>query len=196
VAASREAVLAAIREAGLPPTALPPPWRPDTPETEGLFEQFAAALEEAGGTARRVRAASLSGELEEHARALAASTLYSTHPALPSRHGDRAPRAPHDLAHLDLAILAGGPAVAESGAVWVVPESGLDRAAGFLAEHVALVVDAGALVGDLHEAYARIDPAAAGFGCFMAGPSKTADIEQVLVVGAHGARTLTAFVVG
>jgi L-lactate dehydrogenase complex protein LldG len=32
-----------------------------------------------------------------------------------------------------------------------------------------------------------------GWGCFIAGPSKTADIEQSLVIGAHGARSMVIF---
>jgi L-lactate dehydrogenase complex protein LldG len=90
-------------------------------------------------------------------------------------------------------VTVGGPSVAESGAVWLTPADALARAALFLAEHLALVVSETEIVSDLHQAYARIDAGAAPFGCFVAGPSKTADIEQVLVIGAHGARTLTVF---
>jgi L-lactate utilization protein LutC len=88
----------------------------------------------------------------------------------------------------DAVVLAGGPAVAESGAVWWVPRDEAERRAAFLAERVILVVARAQLVDHLHSAYQRIDPAAAPYGCFMAGPSKTADIEQALVIGAHGPR--------
>jgi L-lactate dehydrogenase complex protein LldG len=78
----------------------------------------------------------------------------------------------------------------------VVPKDVRERAAAFLAEHLVLVVPLGALVHELHQAYERIDPAAAAFGCFVAGPSKTADIEQALVIGAHGPRSLTVLLHG
>ena len=35
-----------------------------------------------------------------------------------------------------------------------------------------------------------------GFGLFISGPSKTADIELALVIGAHGARSTMVFLVG
>ena len=95
----------------------------------------------------------------------------------------------------DIVALRGGPAVAESGAVWWVPRDHEERRAAFLAERVILVVARADLVADLHAAYQRIDPAAAHYGCFVAGPSKTADIEQALVIGAHGARSCTVFLV-
>ena len=47
----------------------------------------------------------------------------------------------------------------------------------------------------LHDAYARIDAAAHAFGWFLAGPSKTADIEQALVIGAHGPCAATVVLV-
>ncbi len=102
----------------------------------------------------------------------------------------------HDFADLDLTILPGAPAVAESGAVWVVPADLRQRTAAFLAQHLVLVVPRATLVHELHQAYAPIDPSAAGFGCFLAGPSKTADIEQSLVIGAHGPRSLTVMLHG
>ncbi len=70
------------------------------------------------------------------------------------------------------------------------------RAAFVVAEHLALVVPAAEIVHDMHEAYRRISFPGAGFGTFVAGPSKTADIEQALVIGAHGARSCAVFVVG
>jgi len=65
-----------------------------------------------------------------------------------------------------------------------------------LAERVIIVVDARTIVADLHDAYARIDVRANAFGTFIAGPSKTADIEQALVIGAHGPKELTVIIVG
>jgi L-lactate dehydrogenase complex protein LldG len=93
-------------------------------------------------------------------------------------------------------VLAGGPAVAESGAVWWVPRDEAERRAAFLAERVILVVARAELVEDLHAAYRRIDPSASHYGCFVAGPSKTADIEQALVIGAHGPRALDVYLWG
>jgi len=98
---------------------------------------------------------------------------------------------PHALAGLDLFICRGALGVAENGAIWVAASSMVHRAAPFLTQHLALVLDSTALVADMHEAYARIQVEEEGFGVFIAGPSKTADIEQSLVIGAHGPRSLT-----
>jgi len=96
----------------------------------------------------------------------------------------------------DAVVLRGGPAVAESGAVWWVPRDEAERRAAFLAERVILVVARADLVDELHAAYRRIDSAAPHFACFVAGPSKTADIEQALVIGAHGPRELDVYLWG
>ena len=97
---------------------------------------------------------------------------------------------PHSYADLDVFIAQGALGVAENGAVWL-PGTRLGQRAGlFLATRVVLLLDRTALVPDLHAAYARVNVAADAFGVFVAGPSKTADIEQSLVVGAHGPKSL------
>ena len=97
---------------------------------------------------------------------------------------------PHALADLDLVIAAGEMAVAENGAVWVSDRDIPHRAALFIAQHAVLIVPRSGVVHHLHQAYERIAFQQPGFGVFISGPSKTADIEQSLVIGAHGPKSL------
>jgi len=64
----------------------------------------------------------------------------------------------------------------------------------FIAQHLAFVIRPEAIVPTMQEAYDRIGTVDYGFGTFKAGPSKTADIEQSLVLGAHGPKSLLVFV--
>ena len=97
-----------------------------------------------------------------------------------------------ELAAVPLAVLRAEFAVIENGACWVPERLAGHRALPFSAEHLVLVLPKGELVATMHEAYARIRPDdTRGFGVFIAGPSKTADIEQSLVIGAQGPRSLT-----
>ena len=106
---------------------------------------------------------------------------------------------PHHLEDIDFAILPAKLAVAENGAVWVSDENLKHRVLYFLPQHVALVVEGGQVVSNMHEAYDWLQihsPQAfsqRGFSGWIAGPSKTADIEQSLVIGAHGARSMTIY---
>jgi L-lactate dehydrogenase complex protein LldG len=96
------------------------------------------------------------------------------------------PEDPHELEGLDVFVCEATLGVAENGAVWL-PESRLgQRAAPFLARRLVVVLREQVVAGDMHDAYERIRIDDEGFGIFIAGPSKTADIEQSLVVGAHG----------
>jgi L-lactate dehydrogenase complex protein LldG len=102
----------------------------------------------------------------------------------------------HALESIDFAILPGQIAVAENGAVWVNDANVKHRVIYFLCQHLALVVPLKGLVHNLHEAYDQINVSASPYGGFISGPSKTADIEQSLVIGAHGPRSMTVFLVG
>ncbi|MEX0793660.1 MAG: LUD domain-containing protein [Pirellulaceae bacterium] len=107
---------------------------------------------------------------------------------------------PHLLEDIDYAVLPGIFGVAENGAVWVEDKRIKHRVLYFLPQHIALVVPApeGAervVVDNMHQAYERVSLGENFFGTFISGPSKTADIEQSLVIGAHGARSLHIFFV-
>ncbi len=102
----------------------------------------------------------------------------------------------HDLALVDLAIIEGKIGVAENGAIWLNESCfGGHRVLPFITQHLVIVLKKENIVANMHQAYSRIELANIGFGLFLAGPSKTADIEQSLVIGAHGARSLKVYLV-
>lgn len=103
---------------------------------------------------------------------------------------------PHSLENIELLIMRAHFGVAENSAVWVTEELMQQRAAPFICQHLAIILNKKDIVPTMHEAYDRIGSANYGFGTFIAGPSKTADIEQSLVLGAHGPRSMTLFVMG
>lgn len=100
---------------------------------------------------------------------------------------------PHELENVNLAVFEAVFGVAENGAVWLTDADMVQRVAPFICQHLAVVLPKNQIVSTMHDAYRRIADADYGFGIFIAGPSKTADIEQSLVLGAHGARTMTVF---
>ena len=185
---SRDVILGAVRVARPAPEPLPalPPAR--VPDGDPL-EVFCGLVEEIGG--RIVEAAGASPDDVLAAAYPDAEVVASTAAEVPGGRRLSPDMDPHTLADLDLLVCRGVFGVAENGAIWV-PESRMGhRAAPFLAQHLALLLDPGEIVWTMHEAYARLRIDAEGFGVFIAGPSKTADIEQSLVVGAHGPRSLT-----
>ncbi|MEL6590911.1 MAG: LUD domain-containing protein [Bacteroidota bacterium] len=96
----------------------------------------------------------------------------------------------HQLADVDVAILEGAFGVAENAAIWLTEAVLPERVLPFITQHLVLVLPREEIVWNMHEAYQWIEGLDTGFGVFISGPSKTADIEQSLVLGAHGARTL------
>jgi L-lactate dehydrogenase complex protein LldG len=189
---ARDAILAAVRESRPPLAPRPDPLLPSTGAT-GLsrVDAFTAAATAAGAAVLLAPRSDVgriaAGAVGDSASVLSyvaevASTVSST--------GD-----PHDLDALDVLVCESSLGVAENGAVWIATGDTMLRAALFLAERVVIVVREEQLVDDLHRAYERIDVRRSSYGAFVAGPSKTADIEQSLVVGAHGPKALTLVLV-
>ncbi|GGF05015.1 LutC/YkgG family protein [Flavobacterium limi] len=100
---------------------------------------------------------------------------------------------PHSLQDVELAIIKGHFGVAENSAIWVTDDILGQRVAPFIAQYLAIIINKSDILATMQLAYKKIGNQEYGFGTFIAGPSKTADIEQSLVLGAHGARGLIVF---
>jgi L-lactate dehydrogenase complex protein LldG len=191
---ARDAMLAAVRAALPPAVERPEPlWRNTTETTDDVprSDAFTAAAVAAGATVTLGAPGDVSrlvGGAIGDARAVLSFVqgVTSTFDA-----GDDL-RA---LNTLDVLVCESSLGVAENGAVWIASGDPVLRAALFLAASVVIVVAEEQLVDDLHQAYERLDVSAHPYGVFIAGPSKTADIEQSLVIGAHGPKELTLVLV-
>jgi L-lactate dehydrogenase complex protein LldG len=102
---------------------------------------------------------------------------------------------PHSFENVELAIIRAHFVVAENGASWFTEEVMGQRILPYICQHLAVIVHEKDIVPKLHEAYERIGTGDYGFGGFIGGPSKTADIEQALVLGAHGPLSMKIFII-
>ncbi|MEZ6061344.1 MAG: LUD domain-containing protein [Planctomycetaceae bacterium] len=194
--ASRGAIFRKLRSAlpqasPLPDLADAGPWQ----SFDDPADHFASVLKSVGG--RFVRVATVA-EADAELRKLdvwqSAKVRFSAIAGLgDSTFEEAAVDDPHDLENVDFAILPGHFGVAENGAVWVTDEGVRHRVLYFIPQHIAIVIPGSKIVHNMHEAYGQIDVGRYAFAAFISGPSKTADIEQSLVIGAHGARSLTVF---
>ena len=108
-----------------------------------------------------------------------------------TRDPDTVGRA-RDLNGTDVGIIRGQFGVAENGCIWI-PQTMKEKAVCFISENLIILLPKSQIVNNMHEAYKRIefDKEYDGYGTFISGPSKTADIAQVLVMGAQAARSAT-----
>ena len=95
-----------------------------------------------------------------------------------------------DLNGTDVGVVRGMFGVAENGCIWI-PQQMKEKAVCFISEHLVILLPKSQVVNNMHEAYRRIAFNDYGYGTFISGPSKTADIAQVLVMGAQAARSVT-----
>ena len=108
-----------------------------------------------------------------------------------TRNPDTVGRA-RDLNGTDVGIIRGQFGEAENACVWI-PQTMKEKAVCFISENLVILLPKSQIVNNMHEAYKRIefDKEYDGYGTFISGPSKTADIAQVLVMGAQAARSAT-----
>lgn len=193
---SREKILAQLRAQTLPEQELPDltgPWI----AYDDLGAQFAKTLQGIGGSCHFVDSLE---QAREHLQSLStfqtAKQITSLVPDLITGNVDeKACDDAHQLETLDFAIAQGEFGVAENGAIWLWDTAFRNRVLLFITQHLVLVISANQIVPTMHHAYERLSFGEAKFGAFIAGPSKTADIEQSLVIGAHGPRSLTVYCV-
>ena len=96
----------------------------------------------------------------------------------------------NDLNGTDVGVVRGMFGVAENGCIWI-PQTMKQKAVCFISEYLVILLDRKQIVNNMHEAYQRVEFNSYGYGCFISGPSKTADIAQALVMGAQAARGVT-----
>jgi L-lactate dehydrogenase complex protein LldG len=189
---NREVILGAIRS-NLPKQQVEHPRIPVFQRTDSpLKSEFELRLQEAGGAAHDV--GTLAGaEAKLMALHPEAKVICSAVTEIAGTRRVESVRDPHELADVDVGIVRAQFGVAESGAVWLTQEDLVVDALAFLSQHLIVLLDPEQIVSDMHEAYRRVRLDETAFGCFMMGPSATADVEATLVHGAQGARSLNIF---
>lgn len=191
---SRSKILAALQHNQPELSALPPDWSFESAENLNLVDKFKAIAEGIGSKVYVVNAiedipALIAEDFPEAKRILTTvAEIVSTGIPAFELHED-----PHTYEDVDVAIFKPRLGVAENSALWLTEDRMGVRALPFITQHIIMLVDIFTLVPDMHAAYEKIGNADYGFSTFIAGPSKTADIEQSLVLGAHGPRSMTIF---
>ena len=189
--ASRQQILNAIRRNV--PARVEHPGIPNFKWIGGPVKAaFVQRLVEAGGEAYDI---ATPAEAEAKLKALHpdAKVVCSAVPEILGTRRIETVKAPHELADVDVAVVRAEFGVAEGGAVWITQEDLVVDALGFLSQHLIVLLEPDKIVADLHEAYRRVRLDKTAYGCFMMGPSATADVEATLVHGAQGPRTLSVF---
>ena len=102
--------------------------------------------------------------------------------------------SPQALNGTDVGVIKGMFGVAENACVWI-PQTMEEKAVCFISENIVILLKKTEIVNNMHEAYKKIEFNDYGYGTFISGPSKTADIAQVLVMGAQAARSATVVLI-
>lgn len=201
---SKATILAAIRSHQVPPAELPSLQENWVTYPDPLA-QFTSVIQSVGGKCLAVaNLTELNARLAEIPAWQEAKETVSFVPGAGKSNVDLAAiEDPHQLETIDFAILPGHFGVAENGAIWITDHGLRHRVIYFINQHLSLVIKADQIVHNMHQAYERLAGEEGkifggplgqrAFGTFISGPSKTADIEQSLVIGAHGPRSLTVF---
>ncbi len=172
---------------------------PDLTDIQGItypdpLVQFISMTESVGGKVVEVEPGQdinvLIKELYPEAKEIASNLPEIT---IATRNPDTC-GSPQALNGTDVGVVKGVFGVAENACVWI-PQTMVEKAVCFISENLVILLDKKQIVNNMHEAYKRIEFNDYGYGSFISGPSKTADIAQVLVMGAQAARSATVLLI-
>jgi len=189
---TREHILEAVRK-NRPEGNFPHPSIPDFPKNnKPILDEFKENLEIAAGKWYDVKdgneAQEIIKKLHPDAKLICSATS-----EIAGNKDINGIKSPHELNDVDVGVIRAQFGVSETGMVWMTETDLKENALGFLSQHLIILLKPDQLVKDMYEAYKRIDLDKSNYGCFMLGPSATADIGAYMVRGAQGARSLTVF---
>lgn len=183
---SREQILTRIQHIQPPERILPNVSYP-TPVQQELATLFGDNLQKIGGSVVSLDSLEALHDQVQQRFPGATKLVWAIHsPLLPVTDA-------RQMEQVEVAVVRAQLGVAENGAVWLPDALLPHRVLPFICQHLCVLLDTNNLVANMHDAYQNPRLKVGSYGVFIAGPSKTADIEQSLVIGAHGARSMTVF---
>lgn len=190
---SRDQILNAIRQNRPAPAVLPE--MPVFNREQDITGNFMQTLQQIGGTCSVVADHAAIARFRK-AQQQKVIRVVNTVPEIGDYNCDAYKHADaNELEAVHTVFVKGTVGVAENGAVWVREQDMVNRLFPFICRHLVIILEQKNIVADMHEAYRRISINENGYGAFIAGPSKTADIEQSLVIGAHGPLSMEVFII-
>ena len=214
---SRDAILSRIRTAlgnepdrQLPP--IPKVWPVENPSADQMAERFTKELQEVAGEVCRCGSMeTVADKLAEIVEGLNAEFIGRTDHALCNELvadlppecfvNDGANPNPTELAKLPAALIGADTLLADTGTVMVACATPHHRLMCYLPPVCIVIAKTSQLVEHMPAAWEKIAPRAAdtelrGEFVFITGPSRTADIEKILILGVHGPKRLVVLLVG
>jgi L-lactate dehydrogenase complex protein LldG len=195
--ASRQQILQQLRRRLPTARSLPETLDGDWIRYPDLVEQLGRMVTSVGGSFEQLPTVQdVWRRLQDFPEVQSAQRVVSLVDGIPGNVDLAKTEDPHLLEDVDFLISSGEIAVAENGAVWVTDQQPKHRVVYFINQYLVFVIPRSRIVATMHDAYRiLLGRPLPGFGCFVSGPSKTADIEQSLVIGAHGCRSLQMYVI-
>lgn len=214
---SRDAILSRIRTslAGDPPVERPPVpevWAKTNPPVEQMAERFVEELKAVQGEVHRVASMDEARQkLAEVLKELGAATLGSIDRPLcrelvaglepvsvvwPTPE-DNAP----SMAGLSAGLVEADYLLADTGSAMIACGTSQERLMCYLPPACFVIATTDRLVEHMPAAWGQVaqraaDPTLRGEFVFITGPSRTADIEKILILGVHGPKRLIVLLVG
>ena len=214
---SRDAILSRIRtslsnepDRQLPP--IPEIWPVENPSIETMADRFITELEAVTGEVHRCETMETAAEkLASIVEELDAEAIGRTdHVLCDELVADLPPECflldtpeadATELAKLPAALVAADTLLADTGTSMVACATPHHRLMCYLPPVCILIAKTDQLVEHMPAAWEKIaaraaDPELRGEFVFITGPSRTADIEKILILGVHGPKRLVVLLVG